>query len=154
MMAKMAVQLEASSRSKNIKPPNTTRIATSGIMALMPSAAPRLVLSVLSVSHALKAASLALLPKKVIRQSRAITRDTPRVAALAICGNSPVRTSSRTSIKQRMEMPQRIYPPQMNSLRFPMRSERAPIRTVVSVAATALAATMAEICPAVAANIL
>ena len=39
MIAKMIVQLSDLERSKNIKPPNTARIATNGIMALMPSAA-------------------------------------------------------------------------------------------------------------------
>ena len=65
MMAKIQTQLDAKVKSKNIKPPNTARIATRGIIELIPSAAPRLVLSVLSVNHALNAASFAEEPKKV-----------------------------------------------------------------------------------------
>ena len=53
MMMKITVQLRASSRSKAMKLPNTTRIATRGIMELIPSAAPWFVSSVLSVTQAL-----------------------------------------------------------------------------------------------------
>ena len=63
MMANIAVQLEASFKSKAIKPPKTASMATRGIIALIPSAAPRFEESVESVSHALKAASLADEPK-------------------------------------------------------------------------------------------
>ena len=42
----------------------------------------------------------------------------------------------------------------MNTFRLPSLSESAPIKTVVRVAATALAATMAEISAAEALNIL
>ena len=38
---KMVVQLEESERSKDINPPNTTSIATSGIIELTPSTTPR-----------------------------------------------------------------------------------------------------------------
>ena len=154
MMVKIAVQLDARSRSKAINPPNTARIATSGIMALTPSAAPRLVASVLSVSQALKAASLAVEPKKVITQSRTITSVMPMAEADAAMGKAAWIRSSRSRVKPKMEMPHSMYPPQMKIRRRPILSERAPISTVVSVAATALAATMAEISPAVALNIL
>ena len=83
-------------------------MATSGIMALMPSAVPRLVASVLSVSQALKAASLADEPKKVIRQSSTMTSDTPSEAAEAADGNAALIKSSRKSVKPRIEMPQRM----------------------------------------------
>ena len=153
-MEKMTVQLSARSRSKAIKPPNTTRMATSGIMELMPSAAPRLVWSVLSVSHALKAASLADEPKKVMTQSRMMVSETPTAAAEAAIGKTAEIQSTRKRAKQNTEMPHRMYPVHINSLRLPTRSDRAPINTVVSVAATALVATMAEISPAEAWNIL
>lgn len=58
---------------KPSRAPNTTSIATSGITARTDSTRPRLLLLVTSVTQALKAASLALLPKKVITQSSTIT---------------------------------------------------------------------------------
>ena len=42
----------------------------------------------------------------------------------------------------------------MNSLRLPSLSDRAPMSSVVTVAATALAATMSEMSAALARNIL
>lgn len=63
MIEKMIVQLEDFSRSKNIKPPKTTSIATSGIIEFIPSTEPLFVESVLSVIHALNAASFAVEPK-------------------------------------------------------------------------------------------
>ena len=86
IIAKMTDQLSDFSKSKNINPPNTTSILTSGIIAFIPSAAPRFEESVESVSQALKAASLALEPKKVITQSRMIVRLTPKDAAEAAIG--------------------------------------------------------------------
>ena len=53
MMTKIHTHEEERLRSNAIKPPKTARIATRGIMALMPSAVPRLSEVVLSVSHAL-----------------------------------------------------------------------------------------------------
>ena len=105
MMAKISVQLEACSKSKNIKPPKTTRILTRGIMALMPSAAPRLEGSVESVSQALKAASLAVEPKKVITQSKIMVRLMPTVAALTAIPKVLLMISSRRRIKLKMEIP-------------------------------------------------
>lgn len=49
--------------------PNTTSMATSGIMASTVSTRPRFSGTVTSVTQALKAASLAVEPKKVITQS-------------------------------------------------------------------------------------
>ena len=105
MMVKMDTQLSPLSRSKPMKPPNTTSTASRGIMALMPSAAPRLVSSVMSVSQALKQASLAVEPKKVMTQSMMITRVTP-TAATDSPGNTAAITSSRMKAKLQMVMPQ------------------------------------------------
>ena len=127
---------------------------TSGIILFMPSAAPRLVLSVESVTQALKAASLAVEPKNVIRQSKMIVSETPRAAALVTMGNILPSTSVRISAKQNMEIPHRIYPAQIKILRLPTLSDKAPIKMVVTVAATALAETIREISAALAANIL
>ena len=91
-----------------MKPPNTTRIASSGIIAFRPSAEPRLVASVESVSHALKQASFADEPKNVITQSMTITSVTPTLAALAAMGKSEEITSTRSSTKHQMEMPHRM----------------------------------------------
>ena len=148
------VQLLALLRSNAINPPNTASIATSGIIAFSPSAFPLLSLFVLSVSHALKAASFALEPKKVITQSSMITRDTPTAAADTAAGKRASIISARISTKERIDIPHRIYPAHINIFRFPILSDNAPIKIVVSVAATALAATIAEISAAVALNIL
>ena len=83
-------------------------VATSGIMALMPSTLPRLLSSVTSVSQALKQASLAAEPKKVITQSMIIVRETPTAAAEATAGNSAWITSRRIKLKLQMVIPQRI----------------------------------------------
>ena len=107
-MAKIHTQLEARVKSKNIKPPNTARIATSGIIALIPSAAPRLVLSVLSVNHALNAASLAEEPKKVITQSRIITREIATADALVASQTVGSALSARIKQKPRIEMPHKM----------------------------------------------
>ena len=90
-----------------MNPPKTTKIATRGIMALTPSAAPRLPPEVESVSHALKAASLAVEPKKVMIQSSAIEKDTPIAAADAVMGKSLPMISSRTKTKLKMDTPHR-----------------------------------------------
>jgi plasmid stabilization system protein ParE len=58
--------------------------------------------------------------------------------------------SARMNAKPRMEIPQRIYPPHIKSFLLPTRSDNAPINTVVSVAAIALADTMAAISSALA----
>ena len=100
------VQLDCKLRSKAIKPPKTTRIDTSGIIAFIPSAAPLLVSSVLSVSHALNAASFALEPKKVIIQSKAMTSEAPTVAAEAVAGITAEIKSVLISEKQSIEIPQ------------------------------------------------
>ena len=92
----------------SIIPPNTKRIAISGIMALSPSAAPRLLSSVLSVSQALNAASLAVEPKKVMIQSTATVSETPTVAAETVMGMTAEIQSTRKAAKAKMEMPHRI----------------------------------------------
>ena len=68
--------------------------------------------------------------------------DTTAVAAAA--GNSFAAFSTVTSPNAAVESPHSRYPPQMNSFRLPTRSDSAPIRSVVSVAAAALQPTMAE----------
>ena len=154
IIAKIAVQLSLLPRSKDINPPKTASIATSGIIELMPSAAPRFVSSVTSVSQALKQASFAEEPKNVITQSIIITSVTQTAETEAAAGKIAPITSSRIRQNERMDMPQSIYPPHMNAFLLPSLSESAPIRSVVSVAATALAATIAEISAADAPNIL
>ena len=108
MTPKIKVQVSGWFWSKPIKPPKTTRIAISGIIALMPSAAPLFVASVESVSQALKQASFAQEPKKVITQSMMMTRLTPIAAAEAAAGNSAPITSVRIRAKLQMEIPHRI----------------------------------------------
>ena len=112
MTVKITVQLPSRFWSRPIKPPKTTRIAIRGIMALMPSTAPRLVSSVESVSQALKQASLAEEPKKVMMQSRAMVRvmHSDSAALLVdIMGKNRLWTvPSRIRPKPRMEIPQRI----------------------------------------------
>ena len=125
-----------------------------GIMALMPSAAPRLVSSVLSVSQALKQASLAVEPKKVMTQSMRMVRLTQTVVTATPAETMGLMTSTRMRAKLRMEIPHSRYPTQMKILRLPTRSLRAPMRMVVRVATTAEAATIRLIWAAVAWNIL
>ena len=81
-------------------------MAISGIMALMPSMLPRLVSSDTSVSQALKQASLAEEPKKVMTQSMRMVRLTPTEAADAAPGNRALITSMRIRLKLQMLMPQ------------------------------------------------
>ena len=127
---------------------------TRGIMALIPSMLPRLESSEISVSQALKQASLAEDPKKVITQSITMVSPTPKDAAAAALGIQLWITSIRSRLKLQMLRPQAIYPPQIKIFRFPILSDRAPMSSVVTVAATAEAATMAEIASALAWNIL
>ena len=93
--------------------------------------------------QALKAASLAVEPKKVITQS-STTIMTAAAAVAAAAGNSFAAFSTVTSPNAAVESPHSRYPTQMNSFRLPTRSDSAPIRSVVSVAAAALQPTMAE----------
>ncbi len=115
----MAVQLSALSRSKAENPPNTTRMATKGIMELTPSIFPLLPPSPQSVIQALKQASLADEPRKVITQSSTITSVMPKDAAPRALPARGVRKSTRRSAKARMDRPQARYPPQIKALRFP-----------------------------------
>ena len=150
----ITVQLLSLSRSKNIKPPNTTSTATSGIIAFIPSARPRFSLSVESVSHALNAASFAVEPKNVITQSRIIASDTPTVAADVVIAKVFSIKSVFKNTKLKIEMPHRIYPDTINSFRLPILSLSAPINTVVSVAVTADAATISDMSDALALKVL
>ena len=93
MMVNIRLQELDFSKSKNINPPKTTKIATSGIIEFIPSTEPLLVESVESVSQALKAASLAEEPKKVIAQSKTIVSEMPSEAADTV-GKSCSKTSS------------------------------------------------------------
>ena len=68
-------------------------------------------------------------------------------AATACAGKSFAALSTVTSPNAAVDSPQSMYPAQMNTLRLPTRSESAPIRSVVSVAAAALHPTIAEIYP-------
>ena len=63
--------------------PNTTSMAISGITASTVSVRPRLSAAVTSVTQALKAASLAVEPKKVITQSSTTTSTAVPWAAAA-----------------------------------------------------------------------
>ena len=108
MVRNRIVQCDAFEVSAHIVPPNTTRIARSGIIALTPSALPRFVSSVLSVSHALKQASFADEPKNVITQSKTMTSMQPSAAALATAGNRTPIQSARRNAKHRIEMPHRM----------------------------------------------
>ena len=91
-----------------MNPPKTARIAMSGIMAFTPSAAPRFFSVVESVSQALKAASFAVEPKKVITQSRMMVKEMPTEAALTAAPKRRPITSVRMKAKARMEIPQAI----------------------------------------------
>ena len=102
------VQLWSFSKSKNIKLPNTTKMETSGIMELIPSILPRLASSPQSVIQALKPASLAEEPKKVMTQSIRITRVTPREAAAAVLPAIGVKISMRMRQKDKIEMPHKM----------------------------------------------
>ena len=79
---------------------------TSGIMALIPSMWPRLLSSDTSVSQALKQASLAEEPKKVMTQSIIMVTVTPTDAAEATLGTQALITSMRIRLKLQMLMPQ------------------------------------------------
>ena len=59
-------------------------------------------------------------------------------------GNSFAAFSTVTRPNAAVDRPHSRYPPQMNSLRLPTRSDSAPISSVVSVAAAALQPTIAE----------
>ena len=119
-----------------------TSMEMSGSVAMTDSARPRFVSSVASVSQALKAASFAVEPKKVITQS-STTIITAAAATAFAAGKSFAALSAVTSPKAAVEPPQRMYPIPMRSLRFPSLSESAPMKRAVSVAAAALQPTMA-----------
>ena len=124
--------------------PNTTSIDSSGITARTPSTRPRLVGSVVSVTHALKAASFAVAPKIDMMQSSTITAMIASITACAV-GEWPGTTPTRISPNAAVVSPQRMYPITMKGFRRPTRSERAPINIAASVAAIAEEATSAAI---------
>ena len=78
----------------------------------------------------------------------------PTVAAPVTMPNREEITSVRIRAKEIMDIPQAMYPAHMKIFLFPIRSDRAPIRMVVSVAAIALAVTIRAISDAEARNIL
>ena len=108
MMEKITVQLDGLSKSRNIKPPKTTRTDTKGIIAFIPSAAPLFLELVESVSQALKAASFAVEPKKVITQSSIIAKVTPTEAAETAIGKALLISSCFKNTKLKIEIPHRI----------------------------------------------
>ena len=93
-------------------------------------------------------------PKKVITQSMIMVSVIPTVAAPVTMPNREEITSVRIRANEIMEIPQAMYPAHIKIFRFPIRSDRAPIRMVVSVAAIALAVTIRAISDAKARNIL
>ena len=80
-------------------------MATNGIIELIPSAAPRFVLSVESVTQALKAASFADEPKNVIMQSNIMVSVAPKAAAEVTIGNTEEIISVFKNIKLKIEIP-------------------------------------------------
>ena len=101
---------------------------------------------------------MAELPKKVMTQSSTMVRvthkDMTAVPMVAAGKNKLPMISVRIRPKPKIDRPQRIYPAQIKTLRLPSLSESAPMSKVVTVAVMAEAATIREICSAVAWNIL
>ena len=122
--------------------PKITSIEISGSTASTDSTRARLLRSVTSVTHALKAASFAVEPNSVITQSSTMTITAATVTALA-AGKSAWAFSTVTKPKAAVDRPQSRYPAQRNALRLPTRSDHAPTSSVVTVATAALHATMA-----------
>ena len=89
------------------KSPKMTSMEMSGSVAITDSARPRFVSSVASVSQALKAASLAVEPKKVITQSSTTIITAAADTALA-AGKSLAAFSTVTRPKAAVETPQRM----------------------------------------------
>ena len=86
---------------------------------------------------------MAVDPKKVMTQSSTTTRMGPVRTPFAYAAWNPANRSGFASRAKAMtERPHRMYPRQMKGLRRPTRSERAPMSRVVTVAATALRATI------------
>ena len=154
IMRYIVVQLSGLSRSNDMNPPNTTSVAMSGIIEFIPSMRPLSDESPLSVIHALNAASFAVEPKNVMTQSIMIVSCIPSVNAAVMLPAVFSSISVLISVNARIEIPQKIYPPQMKTLRFPTLSDSAPMSHAVNVAATALAATIIDMSEGDAWNIL
>ena len=126
---------------KNMAPPNTTSMLSSGMAEFTPSTRPRFVSSVMSVIHALKQASLARLPKNVMTQSNTIVSVMPRAAAAAASRASAADTFCSTANAQ-IDRPQTSVPATTKTFRRPARSDHTPTSSVVAVAVRAEALTM------------
>ncbi len=106
------------------------------MIASTPSTRPRVCTVVDSVTHALKAASFAPEPKKLITQSRAMIAATARATADAVV------PPGLTMPKLAVVIPHSTYPTAMNGRRVRALSDAAPTSMVASVAAMADAATV------------
>ena len=126
---------------RNMAPPNTASMLSSGIEEFTPSTLPRFVSSVMSVIHALKALSLAKLPKNVMMQSNTTVSVMPSAAAAAASRASACEIFCSTANAQ-METPHSSVPTTTNTLRRPTRSDHTPASSVVAVAVMAEALTM------------
>ena len=75
--------------------PMPITVASTGMTPSTPSTRPRLPWAETSVTHALKEASLAVQPKKVITASRTMTRNTatPTASGMAAAGKSAVESA-------------------------------------------------------------
>ncbi len=111
-----------------------------------PSTRPRLSTSVMSVTQALNAASLAPAPKKLITASTTTIATTAAATAPANGTRRPT-FSGLTRPNAIVDRPHRTYPTAMNTRRRPTRSLHAPTTNAARVAAIALAATVAAIAP-------
>ena len=69
---------------RNIAPPNTASLASSGMAEFTPSTLPRFFSVVMSVTQALKHESFARLPKNVMMQSNTMVSVTPNAMAAAV----------------------------------------------------------------------
>ena len=134
--------LPSSTSTKNPAMTITIIKAISGMIDKTLSTFALLLLFVLSVTKALKAASLAVLPKNVIIQSMITIMVPATNALLATILNDEVGSKKAN---RRIEMPQRIYPHEINNFLFPNLSLTAPMNKVVIVAAAALAMVMTGI---------
>ena len=83
-----------------------------------------------------------------------ITSVIPTEDAATAVPNRAEITSARIRANTMIDIPHAMYLAHIRIFRFPMRSDSAPIRMVVSVAATALAVTISAISDADARNIL
>ena len=139
------------SREERILPvPATINIANNGNTFSTPSMVPRLVSSLVSVTQALKEASLASDPQKDMMQSMTITIVTVIASTFAvdIPGKSAAVCSLEINANNAVMMPQTTYPIQRKYRRCPMRSEMMPPTSVAMVDTAALQATIAAMSPA------